>query len=89
MALRADNDNQPEIVLEKVLDSKTVIREIHLLADLNGGDYIDAVIEYSERNGLDLEAIASVIKTNPKIKFNVQESAEQLNFLPKSSKLPV
>lgn len=89
MILKADNDNQPEIVLEKVLDSKSLIKEIHLLADLNGGDYIDAVIEYSERNGLDLEAVASVIKTNPKIKFNVQESAELLNFLPKSSKLPI
>jgi hypothetical protein len=80
---------QVPVVPATVLDSKAVIVELHRIAQTNGGDYIDAAIHYSEMSGADIETVASIVRSNPKIKFNMQESAEKLNFLPKTTKLPV
>jgi hypothetical protein len=52
-------------------------------------DYIDAVIDYCEKNKLDVEAIAAQIRNGTNLKAKIQESAENLNYLPKTTRLPV
>jgi len=52
-------------------------------------DYIDAVIHYCEKNGLEIEAAASLIRNNQRIKARLRNEAEDLNFLPKRAKLPI
>ena len=52
-------------------------------------DYMDAVILYCEENEIEIEAAASLIKSSSKIKAKIQFEAEELNYLPKSAKLPI
>jgi hypothetical protein len=65
------------------------MQEIELLVDEKGMDYIDAVVHYCEVNGIEIETAASLIKCSPKMKAKVQIEAENLNYLPKSGKLPL
>jgi len=52
-------------------------------------EYIDAVILYCEKNNLEVETAASLIKMNAELKSKVQSEAEVLNFIPKVSRLPI
>jgi hypothetical protein len=49
--------------------------------------YIDAVVYYCEKNNLEIEAFAKLIKSNEMLKAKIQTEAESLNFLPKSNTL--
>lgn len=50
-------------------------------------EYIDAVVMYCEKNGLEVESVASLITNNEALKAKVQIEAENLNYLPKSNRL--
>lgn len=52
-------------------------------------EYIDAVILYCKENDIEIETAASLIKGSAKMKAKIQLEAEELNYLPKSSKLPL
>ena len=49
--------------------------------------YMDAVLFYCEKNGMEPETAGSLI--NGKLKQKIREEAEELNFLPKTARLPV
>ena len=49
--------------------------------------YMDAVLFYCEKNGMEPETAVSLI--NGKLKQKIREEAEELNFLPKTARLPV
>ena len=49
--------------------------------------YIDAVLHYCDQNGMEPETAAQLI--NGKLKAQIREEAEELNFLPKTAKLPI
>ena len=49
--------------------------------------YMDAVLYYCEQNGMEPESIAQLV--NGKLKAQIREEAEELNFLPKTAKLPL
>jgi hypothetical protein len=51
--------------------------------------YMDAVIDYCEKNGIDYSAIGKLIKSTPTLKMLIQNEGEALNFLKKSAKLPL
>lgn len=72
---------------EKNLDE--FITSVDKLVKASGVDYIDAVIHLCEKQGLEVEVVAKVIKSNARFKAKVQEAAENLNFLPKRSTLPI
>jgi len=55
----------------------------------NNVDYIDAVVTWCERNNVDVEVLAGVIKKDPVIKSKLQADAENLNFLKGGAKLPI
>ena len=49
--------------------------------------YMAAVLFYCEKNGMEPETAGSLI--NGKLKQKIREEAEELNFLPKTARLPV
>jgi len=49
--------------------------------------YIDAVVHYCEENKLEPETAGSMV--GGKLKQNIQEEAEGLNLIQKTSKLPI
>ena len=49
--------------------------------------YMDAVLHYCDQNGMEPETAAQLI--NGKLKAQIREEAEELNFLPKTAKLPL
>jgi len=48
---------------------------------------MDAIVHYCENNELEIESAAKLI--NSIIKSKIEAEAQELNFLPKSSKLPL
>jgi hypothetical protein len=63
--------------------------EVERLVTDCGLDYIDALLYYAEKNGLEVETVASMVKSNAKIKAKVRIEGETLNFLPKTARLPI
>lgn len=51
--------------------------------------YMDAVVMYCEKNGVEVESIVSLIKGNENFKSKIQIEAENLNFLPKTARLDI
>lgn len=63
--------------------------EIEKLVEEKRVDYIDAVVLFCERTGMEIETAAALIKGSAKMKAKVQNNAEELNYLPKTRKLPI
>ena len=49
--------------------------------------YMDAVLHYCDHNNMEPETAAQLVNT--KLKAQIREEAEVLNFLPKTAKLPL
>ena len=49
--------------------------------------YMDAVMHYCDLNNMEPETAAQLINT--KLKAQIRELAEKLNYLPKTAKLPL
>ena len=49
--------------------------------------YMDAVLHYCDQNNMEPETAAKLVNT--KLKAQIREEAEVLNFLPKTAKLPL
>jgi len=65
--------------------SQMIEQTVH---DSNGQcSYMEAVVDYCERNDLDIEAISKLI--SPSLKDKIKEEATQKNYFPKSAKLPI
>jgi hypothetical protein len=64
-------------------------REVEQLAYEKRIEFMDAVILYCELTGMEIEAAGSLIKTSAKMKARIQDEAEQLNYFPKTDKLPI
>ncbi len=63
--------------------------EIDKLVEEKKIEYIDAVILYCNLNDVEIEKAASLIRGSAKMKAKIQLEAEELNYLPKSGKLPI
>ena len=64
-------------------------KEIEKLVLEKRMEYIDAVMYFCDKNGVDIETAASLIKSNAKLKASIQVEAENLNYLPKTKQLPL
>ena len=70
------------------LNSERIMNEIAgYIAD--GVPYIDAVVEYAEKNGLEIEVVGEIIRKSPLLKANIYREAEELNMVEKLVRLPV
>ena len=77
------------IKLAKMLDSDKFYRDLENIVADNNLSYIDAVVYYCEKNDIEIEVAASLVKSNFRIKSVVQSEGEDLNILPRTAKLPV
>jgi hypothetical protein len=63
--------------------------EVDKIAEDQRLSYIDAVIFFCEKNGIEIETAAVLIKSSAKMKAKVQLDAEEQNYLPKTRRLPL
>lgn len=75
--------------LDAVSNLKQSLVEINKLAADMNLTLMDSILYYCERNGIEVEAIGSVIKSHPSMKAQLEVEAEELHFLPKKSRLPI
>lgn len=78
-----------KISVNSVIDVKDFLKEIENLVDKHKMEYIDAVVHYCTQNGMEIETAGQLIKQNQKFKARIRQEAEDLHFLPKTSKLPI
>ena len=70
------------------LNSERIMLDIKRHIDA-GVPYIDAVVEYAEKNGLEIEVLGEIIRKSPLLKANIYKEAEELNMVEKLVRLPV
>ena len=73
---------QPEI---KIPNSKEFSKMVVQLQKELKVPMMDTVIHYCDRNGIEIQTVAKLL--NAKIKAQIQEEAEDLHFLEKTSRL--
>ena len=61
--------------------------EIEEIVERTSMSQLDAMLYHADENGLESETVAGLV--NVKTKTKLREEAEQLNFMPKTSKLPI
>ena len=61
--------------------------EIEEIVERTSMSYLDAMLYDADENGLESETVAGLV--NVKTKNKLREEAEILNFMPKTSKLPI
>lgn len=74
------------------LQSQNVLEFLTEIEDIRRRDkveYMDAIVHFCEKNDIEIEVMASFIRKNVLLKSKIQEEAEALNILPKSSRLPL
>lgn len=78
-----------DIKINSVINVKQFHDQIEkLVVDLKL-EYIDAVMYYCEKNNMEIETAAQLIKQNQKFKARIRSEAEALHYLPKTAKLPI
>lgn len=82
--------NELKLEIEKIFDKKyNLVIDIQNLVEEFDISYIDAVIMYAENNNIDVEVIGEFIKSIPSIQAEIQLEAENLNYIKKTSRLPI
>ena len=74
MALQTQTSSEFYIKIQKLVEQTKL-------------SYMDAVLHYCDQNGMEPETAAQLV--NSKLKAQIREEAEELNFLPKTAKLPI
>jgi len=50
---------------------------------------MDAIVEYANREGLEIELLGEIIRKSPILKSKIYDEAEQLKMVEKTTRLPV
>lgn len=72
-----------------VFDANKFTSDIEHMCRTKNIEYIDAVIHWCDKNKIDVEYIAGIIKKDPVIKSKIQAEAENMNVLKRGAKLPI
>lgn len=72
-----------------ILNTGNFLKKIDDLVNVKGISYVDAIVYYCEKNNVDIETVASIVKGNAKIKAQLRSDYEELNYFPRMAKLPV
>lgn len=78
-----------KVNIKSMRSSSEILRGIEKLVVEKDLSYIDAAIFYAEKNSMEIETVANIIKMSTVVKSHIQVEAENLNFLPKSAHLPI
>jgi hypothetical protein len=72
------------------LQTQTASEFYHKISDIvekTNLSYIDSILYYCDEHKMEPEAVAPLINT--KMKAQIRDEAEELHFLPKTTKLPL
>lgn len=72
-----------------LFDSQKFMHDIDKICSAGKIEYIDAVVDWCEKNKIEIEYVASFIKKDPVFKSKLQEEAENLNILKRGARLPL
>jgi hypothetical protein len=72
-----------------MLSASEFVQNIEKMCKEKEMEYIDAVLHYCTEHNIEIETAAGMIKMSGPMKSKIQAEAESLNFLPKTSKLPI
>lgn len=78
-----------ELKIANLVSTGVFYKEVDNLVKTHNLTYIDAVVHYCAKNNIEIEVAASMIKSNNRIKSQVQCEGEELNCLPRTARLPV
>lgn len=68
---------------------RDISKKIERMAEDNGIGYLEAAVDYCEKNGLEVEFVGDIISQNPNLKAKLEYEAENLNFMKKTDRLPL
>lgn len=60
--------------------------EIERIVEETEYNYMEAIIEYCNRTGMEIDLVASLVNNN--LKSKIEFDAQNLNMLPKTNRLP-
>jgi hypothetical protein len=80
---------EEDLKFTKIVSAEIFYEAIDNLVKHHDLSYMDAIVYYCEKNDIEIETAASLIKGNFRIKSSIQSEGEQLNFLPKAARLPI
>lgn len=70
-----------------VMTPKKFAMKIEELVKVGGVTYMDAILDYCEKNQMEPDAVAPLI--SKPLKEKIEADARELNFLPKVATLPI
>lgn len=73
----------------KIINTASFYEEIDGLVHKHNLTYMDAIIYFCEKNEVEIETAATMVKGNFRIRSHIQSEGEVLNYLPRSAKLPL
>lgn len=68
-----------------ILTPEKLHTEIHKRVS-DGVSYVDAIIEYAEKNDIEIELLAKIVKKTPNLKTKIKEEASELKMLKEEKK---
>lgn len=68
-------------------EMKSFAKEIENLVVSTELNYIEAIVEYCNRTGMEIEVASTLINNN--LKSKIENDAQDLNLLPKTARLPI
>jgi hypothetical protein len=68
-------------------EMKNFAREIDTLVASTDLNYIEAIIEYCNQTGMEVEVASTLINNN--LKSKIENDAQDLNLLPRTARLPI
>lgn len=77
------------IKLELGVDPQVILEKIDYIAKNCNTTYSDAILHYCKTSNTEIEVVAELIKSSPKMKNLLQLEYESVNMLPKTSRLPI
>lgn len=78
-----------DLKFSKLLNADNFYREIEKLVANHNLTYMDAIVHFCEKNELEIETAAALVKGNFRFKSQIQQEGETLHYLPRTAKLPI
>jgi len=76
--------------LEKfVSPAETFATDIEKLVNEDQLNYLDAIIHWCEKKQIEPENVAQLVSSNLNLKRKLQNEAENLNFIPRSTRIAI
>ena len=79
-------------IIMKIINIKSAsdfVIEIEMIVKDKKCEYMDAIMIYCERNNMEVETVADIIKHNSILKAKLQYEAEVMNMMKRTSRLPI